>query len=85
MSSLKIIYEAVAARLLLDNKELFMDESEYQNISGIQSTLMKDDDTIDFMRRPTLLAVGEVSTVSGVSLKINSTIANPSSSQIVGW
>ncbi len=84
-SSLKIIYEAVAVRLLLDNKELFMDESEYQSISGIQSTLMKDADTIDFMRRPMLLASGEVLAVSGVSFKINSMTADPSSSQIVGW
>ncbi len=84
-SSLKIIYESVAARLLLDNKELFMDEEEYQGISSIQSTLLKTTDTVDFMRRPLLLSDGEISTVSGISAKIINVTANPSSTQVVGW
>ncbi len=84
-SSLKIVYESVAARLLLDNKELFMDEEEYQGISSIQSTLLKTTDTVDFMRRPLLLSDGEISTVSGISAKIINVTANPSSTQVVGW
>ncbi len=84
-SSLKVIYEAIAARLLIDNKELFIDEEEYQNISSIQSTLLRDTDLVDFMRRPMLLASGAISTISGISLKIDNMTASPSSSQVIGW
>ncbi len=84
-SSLKVVYEAVATRLLIDNSELFIDEEEYQSISSIQSTLLKNTDTVDFMRRPMLLSDGEVSTISGISSKINSMASSPSSSQVVGW
>ena len=84
-SSLKMIYESVALRLLVDNKELFIDEEEYQNISSIQSTLLRDTDTVDFMRRPMLFADGEIARISSISTKITNMVANPSSSQVVGW
>ncbi len=84
-SSLKMVYESVTLRLLIDNKELFINEEEYQNISSIQSTLLRDTDTVDFMRRPMLLAGGDIASVSAISSKINEISAGPSSSQVVGW
>ena len=84
-SSLKMVYESVALRLLVDNKELFIDEEEYQNISSIQSTLLKDTDTVDFMRRPMLLEDGAIAVVSAISTKFNDMVTNPSSSQVIGW
>ena len=84
-SSLKMVYESVALRLLVDNKELFIDEEEYQNISSIQSTLLRDTDTVDFMRRPMLLADSEIARISSISTKITNMVISPSSTQVVGW
>lgn len=84
-SSLKMVYESVALRLLIDNKELFIDEEEYQSISSVQSTLLKDTDTVDFMRRPILLEDGAIASVSMISEKLDSVASSPSSSQVVGW
>ena len=84
-TSLKMVYESVSLRLLVDNKELFINEEEYQNISSIQSTLLRDTDTVDFMRRPMLLSDGEIASISSISTKLTNITANPSSSQVVGW
>ena len=84
-TSLKMVYESVALRLLIDNEELFISEEEYQSISSIQSTLLRDTDTVDFMRRPMLLANGEIANISSISGKLDLMDAGPSSSQVVGW
>ena len=79
----KILSKANASNV--DNKELFISEEEYMSISGIQSTLLRDSDTVDFMRRPMLLEDGEIASASFLFSKIIDMPSSSSSSQTVGW
>ena len=55
-SSLKIIYEMVAVRLLSENTGLFMDNNEFIDEHNISSILLKPDSSPSFNRRPILMS-----------------------------
>ena len=71
-TTIKLVYEMVALRLLFENKNLFINNEEYMNQQNISSLLLKSTSSPEFYRRPMLLSkINDIATVSDLFEALN--------------
>ena len=85
-ATIKLVYEMVAIRLLLENKNLFIDHMAYINQQNISSLLLKPTSSPEFSRRPMLLSkVNDTATVSDLFEKLNSITSEDVGGKTRSW
>jgi chemotaxis protein CheY-P-specific phosphatase CheC len=85
-TSLKSIYELVVSRLLIENKQLFISEREYNNQQSILSLMLTSTSSPDFARRPLLKnSSGDIATSLELSQIVDGIDFSESSGIVRSW
>ena len=85
-TTLKMVYEMVATRLLLANRELFIDNVEYLNQQSITSLLLRPTSAPEFNRRPMALSpTNDAALVSDLKERILELNATSSGGKVRSW
>ncbi len=85
-TSIKMIYEMTATRLLLENDGLFINNAEYVNQQTISSLLLKSTSSPEFNRRPIAMsAVNDAAIISDMIEKLSSIVGADTGGKVRSW
>jgi len=85
-ATIRLVYNMVGARLLMENKNLFINETEYNDLIYTKDLMLKQDSNPTFMRRPLLQSnLNEILTVVGLNKEMDLITVSDSSEIVRSW